>query len=289
MKNIHRSFACVLALAGALLVSDDAQAQRAGAISTETHDPGYDGQPWLPTIAGATLAAGDFLTNLGGTKVFQWTTSYGALHALEDATPFLQAEVEGLDILWMNGHGGAWSDMGFGIVGSRNQDRTFSDLWYLGNGSGGKGLRVLSLKSCNSLTPYIVTGGSPLPPPFPQDRLIEYDGTTRAVWERWQVAMAGGLKMVTGSWGTTQTSGTRTLAANYGTYLRNGQTVWSAWRQASFDAHSKNTPAVLVTGKNPTDCSNRLAGLKVSNWADETNFPYLRNAAIQASCWYAWW
>lgn len=249
---------------------------------------------WKPT------ACDTFHTNLAskGSSVIKWNSVYGEVHALEDRWPTWENQVEGLDLLHVLGHGNGSGFDGWRFSSFYPGDFAVSKSMLLGtdltpNDGVDSGLDVLSIHSCYALTasPTVQHPTDPkhhiMPPEsgFPSNRLFEF-GVSESVWPRWSKAMTGGLKMIAGSWAEMPVSGAEKVAGNYATYLAGGSAFSEAWRRASFDQHSLASPAVLVTGRDDPDCTNRLRNMKLSNLK---TFDHLRGANVGFHCYQPWW
>ncbi len=259
-----------------------------------TLSPGPDNLP----LTGAFAACTQFNQNLGGVTAFDWHTYYGEIHALETRFPLWEHNfVDNTDITLAVGHANA-GDSGYQLADYWTGDRAMGYQMLLGQpGSTGPGLSVLSLYTCYAITPYAVCGtndgcppGVPAttttePSPFPTYK-YEYH-VTNDPWTRWSKAMAGGLRMITGSWQEFSTTSSPTTIPNYGTYLKT-QPVAAAWRQASFDAASNSTPAVLTTEANSSACAAKITNMSLNN-TNNINTYAREYSNPGAWCWHAWY
>jgi hypothetical protein len=101
-------------------------------------------------------------------------------------------------------------------------------------------------------------------------------------WSRWYNAFAGGVKILTGGhdlmWDNTS------ALTNYAQRLQNGESIGSAWLEATYYADNRNTPSEANTGANPWDCWNR-AGATMQSVQE---MPALRDGQIGYMCWAGW-
>jgi len=308
MKNTRNTIVvtslCATALgAGALLAANVGAVPRSGSICVEetVYNPYHqdkDGNvvpgPDLPPFTGAKAACTAFHSNLGSTKVFDWWTYGGEVHAFDttgapgapDKTPkwpTWEAQLEDTDVTLIVGHGNASTSAGYEFQGYYMYDRFQSKKTYLG--ATGRGLSVLSIWSCYTLTPSPVAQGGVLGGSFPP-RTFD-DAVYNDVRTRWYKAFRGGLRMITGTWHQQPVDGAATAARNYGTYLKT-TAVAEAWRHANFDASgTSSAPAAYTFAADNASCVAKLSGMTLNNL---TIYGRLKDAAWDAStgC-LQWW
>ena len=209
---------------------------------------------WRDTLDEAWNRCGWFVDELNDTdtQVFYWNL-HGKKSLIE--TPNDQALAETVNLLYMNTHGGAWSDTATYTMWDQNQRAFTKDMW-LGNES--FGLSMLSTYSCETL---------------------KDDGKLPT---RWVNTMSGGLRYVSGSFDTVYDGvTTNEQGEDYADELQSSNTFKYAWKDSVSDAYSDEDAAVMATGANESDCFSRLKNMK---WQNYPSFGRLTGSSIGWFC-----
>lgn len=209
---------------------------------------------WKPTLPEVWNRCGWFNDELNDTDFEMF---YFNLHG---AKPFLEGAhdqdvPETVNLLYMSTHGGAWSDTAVYTMWDVGQRARTVDM-RLGNES--TGLSMWATYSCETLKD---DGKLPL---------------------RWSPVMSGGLRYVSGSFDTVYDGdSTNEQGEVYADELQHQNTFKYAWRDSVDDFWSDEDAAVMATGKNSSDCSNRRNGMK---WQNYPSYPRLRDGDIGYFC-----
>lgn len=294
-RNVVGCFLGTLAIA--LGLSGSAYALRYGAICNSSYAINPTGalntdgkQNWQVNQVNGPAACNAFLSHLSPSSNawrFNWNTDHGEIHALEKQWPRWESDyVESADIMFYLGHGGAFTVSDWLTAGAPYNDLVSSKDMCLGStlpgatqATGQRGLSVLAIDSCYSLTPNPTlpagvnkTGTEPPLPATATTPAINFparpfqDAAIGTVMGHWQHAMSCGLRMINGTWHEMAIDRADVLAGNYGTYLNNGRTFVDAWQAASSDqTPSQHAPATITSGLTPADCMDNLNNLKLSN------------------------
>jgi hypothetical protein len=128
-------------------------------------------------------------------------------------------------------------------------------------GDEARGLSILATQSCQTL---------------------KIDAFT---WQRWDSVFRGGLRAVLGSHGDVAIGGGDNIGRTFATYLNQGYALREAWVYAVGSTAAKNDVAVVFTGLNANDCTNRRLGM---NWSNFKNYQRLRDNGFATWCWELW-
>ncbi len=160
--------------------------------------------------------------------------------------------VDSVDFFYTNTHGGTTSTNATWAMWDQNS-LAFSSQMRLG--ASGRQNMVFASFACNTHV---------------------YDGST---WTRWAPVFGGGLVLSVGSHGSLYAGNTQS-SIEFASRMRDEEPIYQAWWRSAWYADNLNQSAVIATGANGTDCSNRATGTKVSNLFGR---PVLRDGAI------GWW
>lgn len=289
-------------MAIALALSADAHAFRYGAMCNNTYWANPTGAPnaagqinWQVNSPEGPAACSAFLSGMSpssGAWRFNWGTDNGEVHALQKAWTRWESDyVESVDFMYYLGHGGLTNATDWFTAGAPFNETVGSASMCFGStqpgqpqASGQRGLSVLALSSCDSLTPVpTVVVPNPNAPPAtiiiepvipasPNNEKIDFPPrafagpTNGTVWGHWLHAMSCGLRMINGTWQEMLINGSTVQARNYAFYLTHGSTFEAAWNQSVKDAEGSHAaPATLATGSNAADCFDNLHHLNLSN------------------------
>jgi Family of unknown function (DUF6345) len=102
-------------------------------------------------------------------------------------------------------------------------------------------------------------------------------------WSRWNGAMSGGVKIVTGAHDLFYDDYTNG-ATSFAQRMQNGESIGSAWLESTWYADNNNHPSEANTGANAQDCWNRAGATMQS----VQTMPALRDSQIRYVCWAGW-
>ena len=171
-----------------------------------------------------------------------------------------QEGLETVNIVFANTHGGAWSNDSVWAMWDQG-DLAESGNMRLGNESWGT--MIFSTYSCETL---------------------KYDDGL--MWTRMGPIFRGGLYISTGSQHTVWAGWTTDdVGADYADNLQHGYSIKEAWHDGAADWYVDNDLAVMTTGANSADCSNRMSFM---TWQNIASWPRLRDSQIGWYCYVAW-
>jgi hypothetical protein len=225
-----------------------------GTFCTESYQNG-----WQNTLSESHERCSWFNDELNDTDTLSF------YYNLKGARPFLENSLdssgaETVDHVFLNTHGGAWSD---GAVYAMWDQNSLANTKNMRLGDESTGLSILSTYACATL----------------------YNGDNKLI-SRWANTLRGGLRFVTGSWdklydGIT----TNEVGEDYADELQGGSTIRYAWRDATSDWHADQDPAVMASGTGESDCLSRLKNMK---WTNFTNYPRRVDGAVTWICRTRW-
>ncbi len=262
----------VMLLAGSASAAD-IPALRFGYQCQAEYESSWQGE--LPNACASAEGFRDGMIAAGSTKVFNYNgTGTIGTRILEDAND-VWSKVEDVDIMYLVGHGGAWSRSGASFPSYRDGLRAYSKNMRLGDE--GRGLAVLVAQVCavGAWWPRNAGDGTSTP---------SYE-VTETLPIRWSSAFRGGLKLLLTSWD--HGKDTKTNGAKFAANLSAGYTFQEAWKKAAFDSHGDNDPSVAATGTTTANCWDRLNDLKASN-IRSTAYPRLQDNQVGAFCQNFW-
>jgi hypothetical protein len=166
--------------------------------------------------------------------------------------------LDGVDVVFISTHGGAWTSPITATQCMWEQDtRTYSTNWRLGDEN--RGLSLYATHSCETL---------------------KNDGY---ILDRWMNAFDGGLRMAVGSHGDLyiDTGDGQRFANN----MRSGQLIKDAWKNGLSGGSPDEDVAVLATGSDANNCWSRMDTI---NWSNLTTVTRLQDAAWQVWCQLQW-
>lgn len=242
----------------------DAQAvARFGAYCTESYE-----NNWRDTLPYSWSRCNGFSNELDDTdtKVFYYNLegkeyyleSYGDHQPNNDSA-------DDVDLLFINTHGGAWTDPMTSTLTMWNQDmRAYSTDMRLGDSAWwGGGLAVLATYACETLKMN--------------------DGN---LVNRLAPMLRGGLKMALGSHDKLYSgSTTDECGEDFADDLQSSMTFKNSWKSALSDWYTAQDVAVVATGTNSSDCTSRMDNMK---WQNYGGYPFIRDNSIGYTCW-SWW
>jgi len=165
-----------------------------------------------------------------------------------------------VDLLYVSTHGGNWGNR---AVLAMYENWTTADSSAMRLGDESVGLSIFSTYACQTLA--------------------HADGR---LMERWYPAMAGGVRILTGSHDTLYDSPTTDeVGEDYAAYLQEGRPIRTAWHDALTDWIVDNDATVVASGANSADCNARKDNMTLGNFR---NYSRLRDGAIGYMCW-SWW
>jgi len=170
-----------------------------------------------------------------------------------------------VDLLFINTHGGAWTNPMTSTLTMWNQDkRAFSSEMRLGDSAWwGGGLAVLATYACETLK--------------------HSDGN---LVRRLAPMLRGGLKIALGSHDELWSSRTSNeVGEDFADNLQHRYSFKNAWKDALSDWHHDQDVTVVSTGKNAADCTSRKDNMK---WQNYGSYPFIRDNSIGYTCW-TWW
>ncbi|WP_257457895.1 DUF6345 domain-containing protein [Archangium lipolyticum] len=189
------------------------------------------------------------------------TDTQSFYYGLKGARPYIENSldsslVETVDHVFLNTHGGAWSD---GAVYAMWDQNSLANTKNMRLGDESTGLSLLSTYACETL----------------------YHGDGKLI-SRWKNTFRGGLRFVTGSWSKLYDGiTTNEVGEDYADELQSGSTIRSAWRYATSDWATDQDPSVMATGTGEADCVSRLKNMK---WTNLTSYPRRVDGAVTWYC-----
>ncbi len=252
-RLLSRPAPLLIALAFTTIAGHAHAKARFGTLCQSAYQNGW--QHTLPEVWNRCAWFNDELNDTD-TEVFYYNL-HGAKPYIENSSDQYLSET--VNLLYVNTHGGAWSDTAAYAMWNNGQD-AFTKNMRLGDES--TGLGMLSTYSCDTLKH--------------DDKLIT----------RWDDAMRGGLRYVSGSFDTVYDGVTTNEQGEvYADELQHQSTFKYAWRDSIDDFWTDEDPAVLATGTNSSNCSSRKNNMR---WQNYTSYGRLRDSAIGYYC-TTWW
>lgn len=191
------------------------------------------------------------------TKIF-----YFDLHG---AKPFFetgsdQLELDNVHLVYVNTHGGGWSDKSVWTMWNENT-RAESTSMRLGDEA--TGTHIFSTYACETL---------------------KYDDNK--MWTRMGSIFRGGLKYATGSHDKVYDSlTTDEVGEDYADALQDGDTIRYAWKDSNSDWNTDQDITVMATGNSASNCESRRNNMK---WQNFGGYARLRDNSITHYCRTSW-
>lgn len=241
----------VLAL---LLSTSTILANTFGTWCTESYESG-----WQTTLKYGYDRCSRFNNELDDTdsKKFYFSLN-GAKPYIENGSD--QVYTEGVNLVFLNTHGGAWSTSSVFAMWNKSSYAYTSNM-RLGDES--VGTSIFSAYACETLKSS-------------DGRLVT----------RWRNTMRGGLRIVTGSHSKLYDSiTTDEVGEDYADDLQGGMTIKNAWKSALSDWATDQDVAVMATGRTSSECASRRDGMK---WSNFRSYSRLRDSSVAVYCWTQW-
>lgn len=233
---------------------------------------------WQATIDVET-ACSDFISEIGTIEPVDF---YFNLHGAQ--TDFYSGNpgetcnacggVDSVDFFYMSVHGGIATAENLGAIVNPSPgdgaDYAGYAMWDFDTiawtapmrlGDSGKQVKALATFSCDTL--------------YNADKLLP---------KRWGNAFAGGLKILVGGHDLLYTGNDQSAMQDFATNMVVGSSIGSSWLNAVYNDNNSNTPAVVNTGANKSNCWSRQ-GVTLSGLMGEK---VLRDNKIGYYCWTNW-
>jgi len=182
----------------------------------------------------------------------------GAKAALEqpDTCGWACGYADSVDVFYMNTHGGSSATTAYWAMWDAYSNAYTSNMRL---GSSGRQNMVLATFSCQT------------------------HALDAATWNRWIRVFSGGMVFTVGGRDVLY-SGQTQSGQEFSARLDNGEPIGQAWNESTWYADNSNHPGAIVTGRNATDCWNRMG----TTFDTLFSTPILRDGAIGYMCWTSW-
>ncbi len=191
------------------------------------------------------------------TKVFYYNLN-GAKPYFE--TPNDQLELDNVHLVYVNTHGGGWSNKSVWAMWNQN---VLADSLNMRLGDEATGLNIFSTYSCETLK-------------FNDNKM----------WTRMGSIMRGGVKIATGSHDKLYDSiTTDEVGEDYADNLQGGDKIKYAWKDANSDWATDQDVTVMATGTDQSNCHSRRDNMK---WQNFGGYARLRDNSVGWYC-YSYW
>lgn len=201
----------------------------------------------------------NFQNTIAGTetRAFYYNL-HGAEAALEqaDGCGWACGYADSVDFFYMNTHGGSNTSASYWAMWDQGANAATSRMRL---GASGRENMVLATFACST------------------------HGTDAYTWNRWYRVFAGGMVETVGGRSTLY-AGNDQSATELANRMDNGEAIGQSWLESTWYADNSNSPAVINTGRNSTDCWNRQG----VNFNTLFSTPVLRDGAIGYMCWSSW-
>jgi hypothetical protein len=227
---------------------------RFGTYCQETHE-----NAWQDELLDAWQRCSAFNDELDDTdtEVFYWNL-HGAKSFWETASD--QVFVEDVNLMFINAHGGASSNIAFYAMWDEDDFVSSTDLRW---GDEGHGLSIFASYACKTLK-------------YSDDR----------TWHRWNATMKGGLRIMLGShdqiWNGDTTD---EVGEDFADNMQSSQSLRNAWKDALSDWNHDQDVTAVAFGNSLADCESRRDGM---TWQNYPSYPRRRDADVTHWCYVAW-
>lgn len=216
---------------------------------------------WQGLNSGGWTTCANFNSSMSqiANRSFYWNLHGVQSRFEESGDAIAGAGADTVDVLWLYTHGGAWSGEAVYAMWDQNSLASTSRMRM---GDDSRGLSLWVFHGCETMR-----NDADLSP-------------------RWSPPLSGGLRIAVGSHdqvfaGTNNTGDGQRFATN----LKNGQTVWSAWKNALTGTSVDNDGAVIASGANSTHCWDRLNNM---TWGNIMNYGRVMDSGFGWICQAQW-